>query len=494
MGIIKRQGFKFSLLTYIGAAIGVFSTLFIYTQYKDLYGLYQFLFTTASLLSPFVGLSAASLAVRYHPHNQEDSKAYKGLLTLLIILTLLGSLIFLGLAAILKDTFFALFVQSGDDPLFQKYVYWAVPMAVVVTLNGMLTNYTSNYGRIVVPEIAGRFWYKIGLPVLILLAVARWITIDQFVIGVMVMLVMTTCVLLGYMISLKAIDLKWPAFLKDAYRRKDMAVYGLFAILNALSGQLALRIDTLMITKMVDLTATGAYNILLFLINIMVIPSDSINRISGPIISRSLTLNDLPEVKRIYQRSSLILLTAGLAVFPLIVLNISDLITLLPKSEEFQGFFLIVVFLGLAKVFDMTTSVNGQIIGYSKYFRFNLYILIVLAILNIFFNWLFISSMGAAGAALATLVSLSLYNLIKLFYIKYRFNMQPFTPATLKVTALAGLAFGAAFILPSTGHSIADMAIRTIVFLGLFGGPVYALKLVPQANDLILQIWKRIRK
>lgn len=494
MGIIKRQGFKNAAVNYVGVLIATISTLLIYTREKELYGLYQFLLSSATLLSPFIALGASNVAVRFHPKNQERPEVFQGFLSFILGLIFVGSIIALAIFLGLKDSFYALFIKKGDDPLLKSYVLWAFPVAVLVALNSTLFNYISNFGRIVVPEIINKLWYKIALPVLILLVAAGWLSIRQYVFGMLAMMLVSTLTLLVYLFRLKGLDLRFPRFLRDRSTRREIINYGLFAILNAVSSTIVVKIDTIMVGKMIDLTNAGAYTILVFLINIMLIPKEAIFKISGPIVARDVGKREYEEVGKIYRSSSLILLVLGAVIFCLIVLNIRDLIAVLPDKEEFQGFFATVVFLGLAKLFDMTTSLNSHIIIYSPYYRFNLYALLVLAVLNVILNYVFIGMMGVSGAALATMISLTAYNLVKLFYIQYRFGMQPFTLNTLKVTAIGLAAFFAVFFLPKTGLPLLDMVIRTAIFTPLFALPVWYLQLVPELNELGGQLWWRVRK
>ena len=67
MGVIKRQGIKFSIVGYIATAIGAISTLFIYPQDKTIYGYALFLVGTATFFFPFMSGGVASLTIRFFP-------------------------------------------------------------------------------------------------------------------------------------------------------------------------------------------------------------------------------------------------------------------------------------------------------------------------------------------------------------------------------------------------------------------------------------------
>jgi len=153
-----------------------------------------------------------------------------------------------------------------------------------------------------------------------------------------------------------------------------------------------LQLDVFMVSILSDgeLSDTGVYTIALFIANVVIIPSKAITAIAAPIISQSWTKNNTQKIQNIYRKSSLNGLIAGIFLMICIWLSIDDLFRIMPNGERYDGGKYVVLILGLTKLFDMATSVNQHVIGYSKYFRFNFYAVLILAILNIFSNYIFI--------------------------------------------------------------------------------------------------------
>ena len=81
----------------------------------------------------------------------------------------------------------------------------------------------------------------------------------------------------------------------------------------------------------------------------------------------------------------------------------------------------------------MVTSVNGSIIAHSKHFRFNLIAMVILGLSNIVANYYFINQWGLEGAAIASLISIILFNFAKFIFVWVKFKIQPFTENTLKL-------------------------------------------------------------
>jgi len=217
----------------------------------------------------------------------------------------------------------------------------------------------------------------------------------------------------------------------------------------------------------------------------MLIPGGALYRIATPIVARSLVEKDMERTGDIYSRTSLVLTVLGALILGPVLINIDEIVSLLPRSQEFNGFFLIILFAGLAKWFELATSINTQIIVYSNYYRFNLVALIALGVLNVVMNYWLISKQGIVGAALATLLSLTLYNLIKLLFIYMKMGLQPFSLNTLKIVIWAIISFLAVFYLPKTNSAWASLFLFSTIFVVLFMGPILWRRWVPDLNDFI---------
>ena len=62
----------------------------------------------------------------------------------------------------------------------------------------------------------------------------------------------------------------------------------------------------------------------------------------------------------------------------------------------------------------------------SEKYRFDLYVNLFLIGLTLFTNMIFIPIYGIEGAALATGISIVMYNLVKWYLLKKWFGLQPF--------------------------------------------------------------------
>ena len=244
-----------------------------------------------------------------------------------------------------------------------------------------------------------------------------------------------------------------------------MGLFAAYGILGTLGGVLVTRIDTIMVAGLIEgYEKTGIYSFSNNVSNIITIPFSSFFAIASPLISKHIYNEEMEDIRDLYVRSSISLLAVGLAIFFLLWLSIDELFLMTGNYDQVSlgkyAFFC----LGLSKVIDMVTGINGQIITFSKYYRFNLLAVFLLGFLNIGLNYYFVPLYGLLGAAIGTLVSLTTFNLIKYLFVLFVFKMQPFTLKTVLVIIFGFSAFCLASILPDSGLIIVNIILNSIVF------------------------------
>jgi O-antigen/teichoic acid export membrane protein len=148
----------------------------------------------------------------------------------------------------------------------------------------------------------------------------------------------------------------------------------------------------------------------------------------------------------------------------------------------------VILFIGAARLFDMATGVNGEIILQSRYYRFNLISVAMLAVLIIGTNYIFIPLYGINGAAFATALSVFLYNIIKFLFLWIKFRMQPFSVKTIFIVLIAGVTFFAASLVPAPKDefitTVLNILFRSAVITCLFVSLTYAFQVSEDANNL----------
>ena len=496
MGVIRRQGSKQFAVHLVGVLLGAISTVFIYPHDTEIYGSARFMLDTALFLSPFVLLGVGHLPVKFYPHFRNIGKNHGGYLSLLMVLTAVSCAIFLLLLYIFKGSFYNFF--SDKDPFFLKYGHFLIPLSILTALVAIYSRYTSNFKRITIPYILTNLLQKAALPIIVLAFILGHLTELGFVWSLLIMLSLS---LIGLLIYLAALgELRFGRIDRIVFRKniKEMMIYAGYGMLGGVGSALATRIDSIMVSSLVDLSSNGAYNIGAFMANVIAAPLLAVATISGPIIASSWQDGDHSQIKKIFKDASSVLLVVGIGFFLMIVFAVDDLIRIFPDRSEFEPLYWVVFFIGLAKLFDLASSVNNEIILYSKYFRFNLIAVLALGFLNIFFNYLFIKtlSFGMLGAALGTAASLFIYNMIKLIFIYVRFGMQPFTTKSVWIVLLGVGVFVLGSLLPLNFSPWINIFVKASIVLIAFYGLTFVANLSQQYSDLVrtLLVHLRLRK
>lgn len=496
MGIIQRQTIKQSLVSYAGLLLGVVNTIWITPLAFGVDGLAQFIISQAGLLMPFATLGVTGLTVKFFKQFEDDKQQHHGYLGILFCLLLIAFSFFLLAGWLLYQPAIQLLGFWGFNAAkFADNAPFVVTLTFLMATNTLLTYYASNFHRIAIPQIFNVMFLKLGLPLLVLGYYFSWLEIVSYKTGILVVYLCITVGLVWYIWSLGQFHVRPNFRIINKTLARDMWSFAWFAAFASLGSMLAFRLDGIMIPGLIKENGealNSVYSKLFFLVSVLEYPYLSVCAIAAPVLTAAWKRKDLQEIRTVYQKSSINLLIAGLFIFLCIWTCHTDIFSLSPKGKEaYMAGKYVLLFLGLGKLIDVSFGVNNQIIIYSDYYRFHLYATLLLGILNALANYYLIPKWGITGAAVATLGSLTLYNLIKLVYIWWKLGMQPFSMATVKALLLACLAFAVAGIIPDTGMALVNMALRGLVILLIFGGGVWWARLSEEINGLVEGVWRK---
>lgn len=458
MGIVQRQGIKSTIVSFVGVAVGAISMLFIYPLDDEFYGYIQYLYGISMFLVPFASLGVLSIIVKYYPHFKNEENGNNGFLSLLNVLLFAGLLIFFIILFVFNSTFYqGLELLNFNVKLIQENEFFIGALTIVLSFIMLFQLYAHSFQRIVVPGIIHPFLLKIFLPILLLLYYYSKVDLSQSTYVFIGFFIFVFALLVIYIRSQGQLNLTWnPSFVTKTLR-KEMTQYGIYGSLNMIGNVLALRIDTIMITLLLGFKSNGQYLLIYFFAGILAIPLTSIIQIAGPLISQFHASNEISKISDIYKKSSVTLLAAGVLLFLLIWFTMDDIFQLSVDPSKFTYGKQIFLYLGLAKLVDMLTSVNSHIIVYSKYFRFNVLFILIMGVSNVFLNYFLIGEFSIVGAAMATCIALLLFNLIKLTFIYIKFDIHPFSIGIFKVVVIGLATFLIGYYLPDISNHIINI-------------------------------------
>jgi len=495
MGIIKRQGIKQSVVTYIGMLIGAINLLWLYplALSKEQIGITKFVLDAAVLVSPFLFWGGSELIVRFFPRFRDEQNGHRGYLFFLQIIFGVGVVTLLLLNFFFRELLLGVYLEKSA--LFGQYLPFVLPLAFLLTSAAIFTSYASNFQRIVVPSIFNELVPKLGMALLVGMFLLQWIDFQGVFWGQLAFYGFILLAQIWYVASLGQLHFRPDfSFLKKPLL-KEVSNFGLYGLVGTLGSRIGERIAPVMLGTIATLGDTGLYAVAFFLSDAIDAPRRAISRISSPLISEKWNAGKLDEIQEIYQKSALNQLIVGLGLLLAVWVSVDEVFSLMPNGESFRAGKYVILILGLARVFDMLTGVNTEIISYSKLYRYNFYLIILLAICSIGFSRWFIPIYTINGAALATLVSLTIYNLLKFIILWVKYRLQPFTWAVLWVLAIGILAYLAAALLPQpeNGNPFLWLLIKSSITTVVFGGLVWYFKLSPDINQLLEKAWKKVK-
>jgi len=485
MGVIQRQGFKSSIVSYIGVAIGAISTIYVYPKALEILGLFRAMFDGAVLLGIIILLGSSISAVRFFPRFRDKDSGHNGFLTWLFMVAGSGFLVLL-LAFPFIRHWMGQYIFHGINERYQEYVYYLIPLTFFISLINLLSRYISNFRRVTVPAALEQLAIKIALPLIMLMFIAGWINVSGVLLGITACFAFSAFGLIYYLVHLGEWKLTKPAIWKDKPTLKEYANYSWYGLLAGIGSQVAFKIDSLMVSSMIQFQATGIYTIAWALSEVIIKPMRSLTSIAGPVVAHHIEEGNMEEVKNIYKKSSLNMTIIGVGLFLLIWTVLPFLFDIMPKSDIMRQGTYVVFFLGAAQVWDMMTGINTEIIYYSKYYRFNLYLTLFLAVLTIASNLIFIKWYGLTGAALATCISMFLFNVAKLLFIKIKFGFFPFNNRIIPILAFGVAACFISRWIPVTGSPYLDIFIKGSMFSLMYGGVIWKFKFSPDINHWVM--------
>jgi O-antigen/teichoic acid export membrane protein len=272
---------------------------------------------------------------------------------------------------------------------------------------------------------------------------------------------------------------------------KEMGLFMLYMIIAGSGSSIANKIDIGMITSKISLSGTGIYTIAFFIAAFIEVPTRSIFQITTPFAIDAIKNNEHAKLDSLYKRVALNQFVIAGFLFLLIWINVDNLYKIMPHGDLYSNGKYVIFFIGLSKVFDAATGINASILNYSKYYYYTLYFIFVLAALAFFNNLVFIKMYGITGAAIATAISIFLYNIILVIFVKLKLKTQPVTFKTLIALIVFFVIFYINTIIPHFQNVIIDASIRSVIITGLFSFLVLKLKISSDINTTLENLWNK---
>ena len=495
MAQIKKQTFQSTIFSYLSAAVGLVTQGYVIPNFfaTDQNGLISLFLSLMLLLPLFANLGFNGAGTRYFPYFRDAKTNDHGYVFLALLFSFIGFIIVVVALWFFKDGLIEEYQKKSL--LLVRYYPYLLPIVAFMLIFNVFDVYSRLHYDSVTGTFLSQFVLRLNNLVVALLYAFRWINFDQFMMiwcaGIslpMILIVLKT--IREGRFSLRP-DF---GFLKQSQLLVPILKFCALSIIASLSSQIVLYIDKIMITDMIDLNAVGVYSTASFFGTVIAMPMIAMQLIAGTIVAEAWKNNDHENIAKIYQKSCLVQLFVGLWVFLGICVNLDNIFEFLPPAYEAGRW--VIVWIGLSKVLDMATGINGTILNTSKYYYLDTIFFIVLIFCTVLLNHQLIPTFGIEGAAIGAVVSVFIYNLCRYGLLWYLFGFQPFNSKNAIVVGMGIAAFGLVSLLPSlTGSPIAilgDMAYRSVTITLLFVGGFYVSGYSPEFNQQCTTIYQKL--
>ncbi len=482
MNIVYKQSVINTIILFLGFTIGGINVLFLYTHFldADYYGLITFLLSTATIILPALLFGMQNTVIKYFSSyaTKKEQDAFLTTSLFLPLLIIIPSAI-LGIIAYEQISNWI----SVKNPLIKNYTYLIFLVAVFMGYFELFYAWSkvqlqSVWGNLI-KEVFARFCTSI----LLLLVYFKQITDEQFIYAVIIVWGIRMLLMLFYALHLYTPKL---TFVRPKNFKKIIH-YSFYIILAGSAGFILLEIDKFMIPQIQEgISKVAFYSVGIYIASVVGIPARAMQQIATPITAKELNANNLEEVERLYKSSSVNQLFVGALLFLLINLNLQDLYVIIDKPEYANGVF-IVLLISIAKLFELALGTNNAILSNSKYYKVYFYLSLTMAFSIVILNDWLINLYGNDGAALATLVVVTVYFFLKVWYVHFKFKMLPFTSKTRIIITITAMLFGLFYYFNLQFNSYFNIILRTIIISSLYLAISYKLKLSNEFNNFVKQ-------
>ncbi|MFC6877134.1 oligosaccharide flippase family protein [Flavobacterium myungsuense] len=486
MGIVLNQSIKNTVITYFGFGIGAINALFLYTNFlgKTHYGMVAFLLSASNIMMPLMAFGVQNTMIRfYSKYTSEVDREH--FLSFMLVMPLFLIIPISTITYFFYDQI-AFFILRENPEI--KPFLWLIP--VIGICMGYFEVYYA-WVKVHMQSVVGNFISEVFVRVTILILLFsvywNWLTKDAFIYALLGAYLLQFLAMKSYAwyVKMPVLTFKMPHNVKEIFG------YSFFIILSGSVAVLLMDFDKVMIPSYRNISDNALYSVAIFIATVIAVPSRAMLQIIYPITARLMNENKHDELNELYKKSALNLQVFGGLVMLGIFLNIKELYELIPG--EYEGGIGVVFIIGLTKFYDVILGNNNAIILNTKYYRTVLLFGLLLVFMMIGLNMLLIPPYGILGAAWATLISVMVYNTIKLLFVVKKMNLFPFTVNTLKSFGTISIVFLVFYFWDFTFHPLINIILKSVLITLLYVFINYKLVISVEINDFIDKYLEKLK-
>lgn len=485
MGIVTNQSFKNTITTYLGFGIGAINTLFLYTYFisDTYYGLVAFILSTANIMTPLMAFGVNNTLIKFYS-TFKTKNSLNSFLTLMLFLPIL-LMIPIGIIGVFSYEAIG-GLLSQKNTIVKDYVWYIFVAAIAMAYFEVFFAWSKTQMLTVFGNFMKEVFQRVGVMVLLFAVYLEWIDVQQFIMGIIIVYILRMMVMMLY-----AFSVRLPVFRFN--RIESVGSILKYSALIIVAGSIAtiiLDIDSFMLGLYIPIEEVAYYGVAIYIATVIAVPSRAMQQILQPLTAQFLNKKNMVSLKDLYIRSSQTLFVIGGFIFLLIILNINELYHLIP--DKFSNGLMVVFFVSVAKLYDNLMGCNNVVLFNSDYYRVVLLFGVILTILTVLLNMIFIPVFGINGSAFATFLAISVYNTIKIYYVKKKFNMMPFNLETGKVCILLFVSIALFYFWEFPFHPILNITLKSFL-IAIFYATIILKLNVSEDISIVIKKYMKIK-
>jgi len=493
MGVVIRQSFKGTVLTYIGAVLGFITQFFVVTKFlaPDVIGMTKVFYEVGALFAGFGLLGATASGMRFFPYFKNEKNGNNGFFFYYLAVPFLGTILISVLYILLKEPVLQFF--AAESPTFSDYYHLVLPLIFILVFWQAMENYSNINMRIAFPKGVREVCLRVFMLVSYLCYAFGLINLTGLILFILASYGLCLLLDVMYVCRTSPVTLQHDnSFITPDLKSKYLKYTG-FLMMSAVAGNIMSQLDIFMLSSVKGLYSAGVYTIALYMANVIDMPSRSISAISTPIAADALKNGDFERANSLYQSVSIHQLMISSMILLLIWVNIDNIFEIIPNGDTFAEGKYVVLFLGLAKIITSTLNFGGVLIQFSRYYYWTLFISVFLTVLTICTNLYFIPRMGISGAALATLITTVISYCYQQYLVQRKVHGNPFTSKTVIMLLIVLALWGVNRLIPSLSSVSPwlDIVLRTTTLLLLASLAILKFRISPELNGIISRLLHR---
>ena len=479
MGIVVRQSFLNLISIGVAFFIGAINTLYLYPTFlgSKFQGLVIALLAISNLIQPFISFGTQHAVIRYYSkYSKKNDK--DGLLTLSILMPIVIVLLFVPLFVVYYDDIRQYLFQS--DQSLSRYTYVILFIAISTSffevfyswLRVKLKSVFGNFLKELYPRLLIAFlliFYSIGL-----------LNFESFVMFLIYGYYFRLLIVIVYSfyVNKPKLNLNFKNDFNEIFK------YCLLIFLSGAASSIILDIDKSMLSSILTVENVAYYSVAVFIAAVIEIPGRAMFQILSPVVASAINKNQMKKLEDLLKKSSTNLVLVASLFFLLINLNIDDFYNMLNQDGYSIGI-PIVIIVSFGKLYSMSIGCINNIISNSKYYYYTFWFSLFSSVLAVILNIYLITEFGIIGAAYATLIVLAIMNSLKIYLVKIKFNIHPYSRDTIKIIILSVLTYFVFSNLQLGFQPVINIIVKSSLVLILYTLSAYIFKLSDDVNIFI---------